>query len=140
MKNFIGEILALLGSIGTIVINLISFGFFIFLLVNHELTSLISAANLNEWIVVLLTIIGIIHGILYSCYSLRIISLGRTLRRCFYISIIYFGIILFRYIFTEVVLKDVIIIDSVFTTLFIIGVIFYSLQALGFILNYKKIK
>lgn len=138
MKRFIGLISILIGSIGLIITSFIGIGSIIYLLINHELSVLIETDYIEGWVSLILLIVNSVFAILYSSYALRIISLGRVSKRSLYISLIYIVIEIFRIIYTFYNLGTNFSLYNVFIVIAILNIVFYVIQASGFILNYKK--
>ncbi len=138
MKRFIGLISILIGSIGLIITSFIGIGSIIYLLINHELSVLIETDNIEGWVSLILLIVNSVFVILYSSYALRIITLGRVSKRSLYISLIYIVIEIFRIIYSFYNLGTNFSLSNVFIVIAILNVVFYVIQASGFILNYKK--
>lgn len=138
MKRFIGLISILIGSIGLIITSFIGIGSIIYLLINHELSVLIETDFIEGWVSLILLIVNSVFAILYSSYALRIISLGRVSKRSLYISLIYIVIEIFRIIYTFYNLDTNFSLYNVFIVIVILNIVFYVIQASGFILNYKK--
>lgn len=138
MKRFIGLISILIGSIGLIITSFIGIGSIIYLLINHELSVLIETDYIEGWVSLILLIVNSVFAILYSSYALRIISLGRVSKRSLYISLIYIVIEIFRIVYTFYNLDTNFSLYNVFIVIVILNIVFYVVQASGFILNYKK--
>ena len=138
MKRFIGLISILIGSIGLIITSFIGIGSIIYLLINHELSVLIETDYIEGWVSLILLIVNSVFAILYSSYALRIISLGRVSKRSLYISLIYIVIEIFRIVYTFYNLDTNFSLYNVFIVIVILNIVFYVIQASGFILNYKK--
>lgn len=138
MKRFIGLISILIGSIGLIITSFIGIGSIIYLLINHELSVLIETDSIEGWVSLILLIVNCVFAILYSSYALRIITLGRVSKRSLYISLIYIVIEIFRIIYSFYNLGTNFSLSNVFIVIAILNVVFYVIQASGFILNYKK--
>lgn len=138
MKRFIGLISILIGSIGLIITSFIGIGSIIYLLINHELSVLIETDNIEGWVSLILLIVNSVFVILYSSYALRIITLGRVSKRSLYISLIYIVIEIFRIIYSFYNLGTNFSLSNVFIVIAILNIVFYVIQASGFILNYKK--
>lgn len=138
MKRFIGLISILIGSIGLIITSFIGIGSIIYLLINHELSVLIETDSIEGWVSLILLIVNSVFAILYSSYALRIITLGRVSKRSLYISLIYIVIEIFRIIYSFYTLGTNFSLSNVFIVIAILNIVFYVIQASGFILNYKK--
>ena len=137
MNKFFGEILVLIGSIALIFIPLVGGGTIIYALFNHQLGILTETSFPLGWGALILTVFSHIYCFVYSIYSLRVISLGRSSKKSLFISLPFIIVEIARCVFIYVNFLSFAF-DNMFNILMILTFIFYFIQLCGFILNYKK--
>ncbi len=137
MNKFFGEILVLIGSIALIFIPLVGGGTILYALFNHQLGILTETSFPFGWGALILTVFSHIYCFIYSIYSLRVISLGRSSKKSLYISLPFIIIEIIRSIFIYTYFSSFAF-KNIFNILIILTFVFYFLQLCGFILNYKK--
>ncbi len=137
MNKFFGEILVLIGSIALIIVALVGGGTIVYALFNHQLGVLTETSFPLGWAALIFTVFSHIYSFIYSIYSLRVISLGRSSKKSLFISL--------PFIVVEIVKTIFIYLNfpsfphkEIFNIIVILTFVFYFIQLCGFILNFKK--
>lgn len=137
MNKFFGEILVLIGSIALIIVALVGGGTIVYALFNHQLGVLTETSFPLGWAALIFTVFSDIYSFIYSIYSLRVISLGRSSKKSLFISL--------PFIVVEIVKTIFIYLNfpsfphkEIFNIIVILTFVFYFIQLCGFILNFKK--
>ena len=137
MRKLFADILIIIGTIGLIVLSLIGTGIILYMLFTHQLGVLVYTSYSKGWVALVLTIVSILDGFLYSLYTLRAISVGRTTKKPIFVSFLYLFIEIVRIIYISLVIKDFVYMKF-FIVIYILNLVFYAVQFLGCLLNYKK--